>query len=106
MSKKKKEEASKPEEAKKAEKDHKEEIKEMERKKRDAAHKAAAAKPVPPQGKEVSFDEWYMMRSAAIPKNHRKEMLRADFKGRGLGSRAELAQYDDALCKYGVKLKK
>ena len=84
----------------------KEEIKEMERKKRDAAHKAAAAKPAQPNGREVSFDEWYMMRSAAIPKVHRKEMLKADFKGRGLGNKAELTRYDEALEKYGVKLKK
>lgn len=87
-------------------KDHKEEIKAMERKKREAAHKAAAAKPMSNSDKEVSFDEWYMMRSASIPKNHRKEVLKADFKGRGLGNKAELSRYDEALEKYGVKLKK
>lgn len=100
---KKKKVTSKSDEEKK---DYKEEIKEMERKKREEAHKAAAAKPMSSADREVSFDEWYMMRSAAIPKIHRKEVLRADFKGRGLGAKAELSRYDEALEKYGVKLKK
>ena len=84
-------------------KDYKEEIKKMESKKREAAIKNA---PAAPAANDVSFDEWYMMRSAGIPKIHRKEILRADFKGRGLGAKADLAQYDEALGKYGVKLKK
>jgi len=87
-------------------KDYKEEIKEMEKKKREAAIKAASAKPAPSGEKAVSFDEWYAMRSAAIPKVHRKEVLKADFKGQGLGASADLARYDQALERYGVKLKK
>ena len=88
------------------EKDYKEEIKEMERKKREAAHKAASVKPMPSNEREVSFDEWYAMRSASIPKVHRKEVLRADFKSRGCGSKADLTRYDKALEQYGVKPRK
>ncbi len=87
-------------------KDHKKEIKEMERKKREAAHKAAPAKPAASTEREISFDQWYMMRSASIPRVHRKEILKADFRGQGIGAKADLARYDGALERYGVKLKK
>lgn len=102
---KKKKDASESQEEKVDQKELKKEIKEMERKKREAAHKAAAVAPAP-ANRDISYDEWYMMRSAAIPKVHRKEVLRADFKARGLGKKADLASYDEALEKYGVKLRK
>ncbi len=87
-------------------KDNKEAIKKMEAEKRAAAHKTmAAAKPADSEEK-VSFDEWYAQRSGSIPKIHRKEILKADFKARGCGAKASLACYDKALGKYGVKLKK
>ena len=87
------------------EKDYKKEIKEMERKKREEALKKAKVAPAASE-EEVSFDQWYMMRASSIPGIHRKEILKADFKGRGLGDKAAAEKYDEALEKYGVKLKK
>jgi hypothetical protein len=43
-----------------------------------------------PEDEQVDFDGWYASREDAIPAQHRKEILLADF--------------DEALRKYGVKL--
>ncbi len=53
---------------------------------------------------KLDFDAWYASRQARIPKQHRKEILRADFTARGLGQCESLADFDAALNKYGVKL--
>lgn len=87
----------------KSKKVNKEKIKEIEHKK--PAVKAIKAV-VSDVEKEISFDEWYMIRSSFIPKIHMKEILQADFKSRGLGNEASLARWDAALEKYGIKLKK
>jgi len=78
------------------------EIKAMESKKRQEAMKQV---PPPPVEQKVMFDQWHAMRSASIPSHHMKEILKADFAGRGLGNRETMARYDAALVKYGVKLK-
>lgn len=52
----------------------------------------------------VEFDAWFASRASKIPTQHHKEILKADFKARGLGQMASLEQYDDALKRYGVKL--
>lgn len=57
------------------------------------------AKPV-----EVAFDMWYAMRHKLIPLQHYKEILKADFKGRGLKETETLEAFDQALRKYGVKI--
>ena len=54
--------------------------------------------------KKVSFDSWYHQRSKKIPKQHRKEIMAADFKSRGLGKEATMEEFDKALKLYGVKL--
>ena len=80
-------------------------IKEMERKAREEALKKAAVQEVAEQSEElVMFDAWYAMRAGSIPGKHMKEILRADFTGRGLGNKETMAAFDMALEKYGVKL--
>lgn len=78
------------------------EIKAMESKKRQEA-----AKQAPPAAVEqkIHFDGWYALRGASIPAHHMKEILRADFKGRGLKDQETIACYDAALVQYGVKAK-
>lgn len=52
----------------------------------------------------VEFDVWFAMRSKQIPPQHLKEILQADFKGRGLSANETLEVFDKALVAYGVKL--
>lgn len=57
-----------------------------------------------PQAEKHDFEEWYSMRMNQIDKHHHKEILKADFKARGLGQCESLEDFDRALRKYGVKL--
>ena len=52
----------------------------------------------------VDFNVWFAMREKKIPSQHLREIIWADFKGRGLSKKELLATYDDALVKYGVTL--
>ena len=52
----------------------------------------------------VDFEHWYSIREAAIPAQHHREILKADFKGQKVPTLATMAQLDNALKKYGVKL--
>jgi hypothetical protein len=52
----------------------------------------------------VDFDTWYVMRESAIPRQHHKEILKADFKARGLKEQEPVEVFDKALIRYGVKL--
>ena len=54
---------------------------------------------------KVDFDEWFAVRELQIPKHHRKEIIKADFKGRGLSGYETMEAFDKALGKYGIKLK-
>jgi len=53
---------------------------------------------------KLDFDAWYAMRAGQISKQHHKEIIKADFKARGLGQCESLEDFDSALAKYGVKL--
>lgn len=53
---------------------------------------------------KVDFDAWFVMRGSKIPKQHHKEVIRADFKGRGLSQYESLEAFDAALRKYGINL--
>lgn len=53
---------------------------------------------------KVDFDVWHTLRKGRIPRQHHKEILKADFEARGLGQEESMADYDAALGKYGVKL--
>lgn len=52
----------------------------------------------------VDFESWHALRKAAIPDQHHKEILKADFNGRKVPEMASMADFDEALKKYGVKL--
>lgn len=53
---------------------------------------------------KVDFDVWFVMRNSKIPKTHHKEVIMADFKGRGLSQCESLEDFDAALKKYGINL--
>jgi len=77
-------------------------IKIMENKKRqEALNKASPAA----LEQKIHFDGWYALRSSAIPKQHMKEVILADFTARGLTKKETIVRYDAALAMYGVKLK-
>lgn len=82
-----------------AKKSLKDEIKEMERKKREESAPKIA------EETKVTFDSWYHMRKERIPSCHLKEILMADFKARSMPNTATVAEFDKALELYGVKLK-
>ncbi len=83
---------------KKSEADLKDKIKAMESEKREAC-----VVPIELE-KKTSFDSWHHQRSTKIPKQHVKEILAADFRSRGLGKEATMAEYDKALKLYGIEL--
>lgn len=76
----------------------KQKIKIMEQEKR----KSISVKVV--QDKLIHFESWFHIRKDMIPKQHLKEILIADFKARGIGNEATMAQFDNALRLYGIKL--
>lgn len=53
---------------------------------------------------KIEFNVWFAMREKKIPPQHMREIIWADFKGRGLKPKETLATYDAALLKYGLKL--
>lgn len=54
---------------------------------------------------KVHFDQWYALRHEQIPPQHHKEIILADFKGRGVAIESTMEEFDEALKKYGVDLK-
>ncbi len=69
-------------------------------KKTEAVHVPPATQPV-----KVDFDAWWAMNEKKIPVQHKKEIILADFRARGLSMKETLQAYNDGLKKYGVKLK-
>ena len=61
---------------------------------------------VAPEAEEpkMQFDGWYALRSSVSPAIHKKEILKADFKGRKVSMVSTMAEFDEALKKYGVAL--
>lgn len=53
---------------------------------------------------KLDFHAWFSMRAAQIPPQHHKEIIKADFKGRKVPMMATIAEFDEALTKYGIKL--
>ena len=76
------------------------EMKKMEKKARD---EAKAANPPPPPA-TMFFDEWWAAKCRNIPAMHRKEVVFADFKARGLTNKEAPQKFDDALKVYGVDI--
>lgn len=53
----------------------------------------------------VDFDAWFSSRSKQIAGHHYKEIIMADMKARGVAMMNSMAKFDEALAKYGIKLK-
>jgi hypothetical protein len=65
--------------------------------------KVAAPQALPLPAK-LAFDAWWAMKEKKIPVQHRKEIIWADFRARGLSTKETMQSYNDALKRYGVKL--
>jgi hypothetical protein len=52
----------------------------------------------------VHFESWFHQRKNIIPGIHKKEVIQADFKSRGLGAEATMEQFDRALKLYGIRI--
>ena len=76
-------------------------IKKMESQKRIAESQAIPEVELPVK---ISFDEWWIMRAGQIPRQHKKEIVKADFMGRKLSDKEEVNVFDAALVKYGIIL--
>lgn len=63
------------------------------------------AAPVQKLSPAVSFDVWWAITSKKIPAQHKKEIIAADFKARGLSNNETLSAFNTALDKYGVNIK-
>ena len=55
------------------------------------------------QAPKVSFDVWWATTAKKLATHHRKEIVMADFKARGLSTQETMVAYDKALQLYGVK---
>lgn len=72
-------------------------IREMEQQKRGPS-KDPVKQPL------IHFESWFHQRKHLIPAVHKKEILMADFKARGLELEATAEQFDKALKLYGIKI--
>jgi len=54
---------------------------------------------------KVAFDAWWAMNEKNIPVHHRKEIILADFRARGLSLAETIKSYNEGLNMYGLKLK-
>ena len=69
-----------------------------------AAPAAPAVPAPPPEPQKLSFDTWWALREKLIAPQHRKEIVKVDFKSRKVPMQASMADFDAALKKYGVEL--
>ena len=60
--------------------------------------------PIVESAPAVSFEVWFAMREKKVPAQHLREIIWADFRGRGLSKKETVDTYDAALAEYGVKL--
>lgn len=54
---------------------------------------------------KVDFDAWWATVQTKLAAHHHKEIVKADFRGRGLTSMETMKDYHNALAQYGVKLR-
>jgi hypothetical protein len=76
-------------------------IKEMEKAKRD---KTAKKEIIKPTQDKVSFNDWYARRKEYIPNYHKKEVIWADFKARKIKEFETMEKFDAALKLYGINI--
>ena len=84
-------------------------IKAAQRRKREEAIKKvpeyAKPKPAAEVEKKISFDQWWMLVNKRVSLPYwQKEVILADFKGRGLSKMETEESFDNALKMFGVKL--
>jgi hypothetical protein len=61
-------------------------------------------KPMVVESKSVSFDDWWLAREAELNKPlFYKEILKADFSGRGLSKKETMDRWDWAAKQFGLK---
>lgn len=65
---------------------------------------APASAPEAASQQKLDFDAWWALRGKKLPKHHHKEIIKADFAGRGLDDKESMEDFDRALEMYGVKL--
>jgi hypothetical protein len=73
--------------------------------KKEAAKQQPASSQVAPAQPSVDFEVWWAMAQKKMPGHHHKEIIKADFRARGLSMREPAAAFNEALELYGVKLK-
>lgn len=56
------------------------------------------------EAQKIDFDGWWAARAKLIAPQHHKEIVKADFGGRGLTTMETMEDFDDALREYGIKL--
>ena len=87
--------------------DLKQKIKQMEAEKRAKMMATSEIKFVKPAGEEntLSYDEWWMLTNKKLNlRPHLKEIILADFKGRGLTIKENLEKYNKALSLFGYSV--
>jgi hypothetical protein len=87
--------------------DLKEQIKKMEAEKLSktlANNKVTIITADSDEGK-ISYNQWWILVNKKKPmRAHMKEVLKADFKGRGVGDKETQEAYDDALRAFGISI--
>jgi hypothetical protein len=53
---------------------------------------------------KIEFDEWWSLVQKKIPAIHHKEIIKADFRGRGLSNLETMEAFNKAIEMYGLKL--
>jgi len=71
----------------------------------DVVVAAPAQKAEKEDSNKVDLDSWFFLRSKQIPGHHMKEIIEADFRGRGLSGFETIEDFDKGLESYGVKIK-
>lgn len=71
--------------------------------KKEAKQDKPAAETAPQP--KVDFEAWWAVVQKKLPQHHHKEIVKADFKARGLSASESMSTFEGALEKYGVKLK-
>ena len=90
-----------------ADKDLKTQIKEMEAKKRAESLASNKITFIQPDGEsdKISYDQWWMVANKKKSlRPHLKEVILADFKGRGLSAKETQDKYDEALRLFGYDI--
>ena len=86
-----------------------EKMKEMERAKRDkllAENKVRIQRAEPQEDGKIDFDSWWSPTAKRLSiKPWMKEIIKADFKGRGLSNREAPEKYEEGLSLFGIKTK-